>query len=205
MSLKIAQNTAASTARVNTPATGAGASQTPAPGALKADGFDGKAPVKTPLPPELVGPDFGYRMRLRNMSDEQLQLEQFSQEVSLLVSQFTGDYQGANDARRKLGYIRDEQDRRIFGGGDGHQVELAQYRGELRKMNDWQLASEERKQQSAYWYAMLTGNEPAAQLAQEKLEAVHAEQDRRWTYWPVDPLPVPMPPERDPKGGPINY
>lgn len=197
MSLQINQSTTVSTTLTTTSKTevtstaasiGAGGCLPPRP---PGDLFDTRVPPRGgcfPPPPIDIGDAF-YKWRLRGMSDEQLQGEKFHQQLNLLLCEFTGDERGAAEAREKLGAIQAEEMRRAF-GGIGHDLEMAFYKHKLHGMSDSQLAAEERKQQMAYLFARLTGNEAGAQAAQEKLNAINHEQLLRSIHWWRPSLPV---------------
>jgi hypothetical protein len=147
------------------------------------DGFETRPGcIFPPPPPHGGGVSPLYNFQLRNMSDSQLKQEKFMQELSLLVAQFTGDTQGAAEAKAKLGAIKKEELRR--GGG----LEMAVYKHKLSNMSDAELSAEGRKQQMAYLFAKLTGNEAAASKAQQKLAAVHQEQWTRFDPFPPRPF-----------------
>jgi hypothetical protein len=139
-----------------------------------------RCPPMPPPPPHCGGgvSPF-YQFQLQNMSDSQLQDEKFNQELNLLVSQWTGDVAGAYEAQQKLQAIKQEELRRMFGGGIGNKLEMAIYKRKLDGMSNSELKGEERKQQVAYLRALLTGDSAGAAKAQEKLAAVHQEQFSR--------------------------
>ena len=177
----------AATVRPTTPSIAAGPGGCYSPG----DRFEPR-PLPGPCfprPPGNGGVDPIYRFQLRNMSSGQLEQEKFTQEVSLLVSQLTGDKAGASEARAKLGAISQEEARRAADGGDDNTVSLTHYKEQLRGMSDGQLNAEKRKEQGAYWRAKLSGDPEAAELAQKKLSAIDHEQMRR----ELNPFPIPFP------------
>ncbi|HLL83043.1 MAG TPA: hypothetical protein VK420_10345 [Longimicrobium sp.] len=194
MTTRISQPVATTLPTATTTATTTAADKAPSP-MLKAppfgrtvnDGFEVGHPIVgggcfPPPPPNLK--DVIYQGQLRNMSDTELQGEKFNQQLRLLVSQFTGDTRGAADARHKLGMIEKEQNRREFGGDFGMKI----YKAQLRNMSTPQLHAEERKQFGAYLTAMLRGDSAGAERAQQKLEAVRSELDRREPFFPFDPV-----------------